>query len=459
MNYISTRGNIKPIPFSDAVLMGLATDNGLLLPESIPDFSAQMDELKNLDYRTLCHRLMSPFVDFPDAELRDLIDRSYSSFRAPEVVEVRSVGDFHMLELFHGPTLAFKDVALQFLGNVFEKILKERGGALNILAATSGDTGSAAISGVANKSNMNIFVMHPHNRVSRIQELQMTSVLNSNVFNIAVDGTFDDCQAIVKAVFADLDFKAECSLGAVNSINWARILAQVVYYFYSAFSVMKEKGSSAVAFSVPTGNFGDIFAGYIAYRMGLPIEKLILATNTNDILSRFFENGDYSSGDVAATLSPSMDIQIASNFERYIYYRCGEDSERLRSVMDAFSETGRIQASELEPDTDGVFVGGKADDQRTLDTIKRVWRDHGYLLDPHSAVGWAVAEDVECSVPVICLATAHPAKFPAAVKDAVGSDIAKDPIVDALEGLPTECSVMGPSVEDIKAFIRKSCVS
>ena len=439
--------------------MGLASDGGLLLPESLPDFSAELDELSTLGYRDLCFRLMKPFVDFPDQELRALIDDSYSSFRTPEVVEIQSVGNFHVLELFHGPTLAFKDVALQFLGNLFEKVLKERGGSLNILAATSGDTGSAAIRGVANKSNINIFVMHPRNRVSRIQELQMTSVLDDNVFNIAVNGTFDDCQSLMKTVFADLDFKSEFSLGTVNSINWARIMAQVVYYFYSAFAVMKEKSAPSVAFSVPTGNFGDIFAGYLAYRMGLPIEKLILATNTNDILARFFTEGDYSCGDVAATLSPSMDIQIASNFERYIYFRCGGDAARLESVMESFRATGHIHSSSLDPDTDDVFAAGKAGDQATLETIGRVWRDHGYLLDPHSAVGWSVAEGVECNSPVICLATAHPAKFPSAVKDAVGDDIAKDPIIDALEGLPTECSVMDPAIEDVKALIKSAIVS
>jgi len=279
-------------------------------------------------------------------------------------------------------------------------------------------------------------------------------VIDDNVFNIAVNGTFDDCQSLMKTVFADLAFKDDYNLGAVNSINWARILAQVVYYFYSAFCVMREKGTSSVAFSVPTGNFGDIFAGYLAHQMGLPIERLILATNTNDILSRFFQEGDYSCGEVAATLSPSMDIQIASNFERYLYYRCGEDPERLASIMSRFSKDGALDASLLNAEPDGVIRAGKADDKATLDTIRKVWRDHNYLLDPHSAVGWSVAESVKCDAPVICLATAHPAKFPAAGKDAVGEDIARDPIIEALEGLPTECSVMDPVVEDVKNLIK-----
>lgn len=453
MNYISTRGNIKPILFSDTVLMGLASDGGLILPASIPDMRPALKELAALDYRELCVKLMLPFVDFPEDELRALISKSYASFRSPDVVEIKSVGNFHILELFHGPTLAFKDLALQFLGNLFEKVLSERGGELNILAATSGDTGSAAIHGVRNRDGIRIFVMHPSKRVSRVQELQMTSVLDDNIFNIAVNGTFDDCQSVMKQVFSDLDYKAQYSLGSVNSINWARILAQVVYYFYSAFKVMSQTGSPKVSFCVPTGNFGDIFAGYLAWRMGLPIEKLILATNHNDILARFFIEGDYSCGEVLPSLSPSMDIQVASNFERYLFYRCGCDQVRLRAIMAEFSATGNIDAKSLDPDDEGVFAAGMMDDSDTLKVIARVWKEHGYLLDPHTAVGWGVAEQIDSGAPVICLATAHPAKFPDAVKVAIGEDIACHPVIDALEGMETRCSHLEPAADKVKSFI------
>jgi len=455
MNYISTRGKIKPIPFSDAVLMGLASDGGLLLPEAIPDFSGRLKELSGMNYRELCCAVMQPFVDFSGSDLSTLVNKSYRKFRVPEVVHVQEVGTFNVLELFHGPTLAFKDIALQFLGHVFERVLAERGASLNILAATSGDTGSAAIHAVRNRNNVSIFVMHPKGRVSRIQELQMTSVLDENVFNIAVKGTFDDCQTLMKSIFSDLEFKKECQLGSVNSINWARVLAQVVYYFYSAFRVMEKTGAGSVSFSVPTGNFGDIFAGYIAFRMGLPVHKLILATNSNDILARFFGSGDYSCGKVVQTLSPSMDIQVASNFERYLFYRCGSDAERLDSVMAGFAAKQTLDAALLNKEDEGVFTSGMASDEETVRTMSKVWDEHHYLLDPHTAVGWKVAEDAASSAPVICLATAHPAKFPDALTSASMKDAAKHPVVESLSNSKTRCSELNCDIDAVKEFIRR----
>lgn len=455
MNYISTRGKIKPVSFSDTVLMGLAADGGLTLPEFIPDFRGRMAEFSSMSYRELCLAVMRPFVDFSDDELAVLIDKSYRDFRVPEVVDIRNVGPFHILELFHGPTLAFKDIALQFLGNLFEKILEERGGSLNILAATSGDTGSAAIHAVRKRKNVTIFVMHPKGRVSRIQELQMTSVLDSNVFNIAIEGTFDDCQALMKTIFSDLEFKEACRLGSVNSINWARVLAQVVYYFYAAFRVMESTGSASVSFSVPTGNFGDVFAGYLAFRMGLPVHKLILATNTNDILARFFGEGDYSCGQVVPTLSPSMDIQVASNFERYLFYRCGSDSERLTSLMKGFTQSRKLSSALLNEDKDNVFEAGRVSDKDTVRTIAKVWNEHHYLLDPHTAVGWKVAEDKASSAPVICLATAHPAKFPDALPQAEMKDAARHPAVEMLGSAKTRCSTLACSTTEVMDFIRQ----
>lgn len=453
MNYISTRGKIKPIPFSEAVLMGLASDGGLLLPEVIPDFRDRLSELSRLDYRELCCAVMQPFVDFSDEDLTDIVSRSYEAFTVPEVVRIKEAGPYTVLELFHGPTLAFKDIALQFLGNVFEKVLSERGGSLNILAATSGDTGSAAIQGVRNRNNLKIFVMHPAGRVSRIQELQMTSVLDDNVFNIAIDGTFDDCQSLMKSIFSDLEFKKSFSLGTVNSINWARVLAQIVYYFHAAFRVMERTGAGDVSFSVPTGNFGDIFAGYMAYRMGLPVNKLILATNSNDILARFFGSGDYSCGEVVPTVSPSMDIQVASNFERYLYYRCGSDPARLSSVMAKFAQQKRLDSTLLDDDPDDVIAAGRATDEETLSTITEVWHRHQYLLDPHTAVGWKVAGDISSSSPVICLATAHPAKFPDALPSRLMKDAAKHPVIESLTGSETRCSAMNCDIDELKKFI------
>ena len=305
MLYSSTRGDMSPISFSQSVLTGLARDGGLLLPETFPDVSDRLQSWAKLDYADLAFEVIRLYADdIPESDLRAIVNRSYATFRDPEVTPVKAVGPLHILELFHGPTLAFKDVALQFLGNLFEYLLSKSGTELNIVAATSGDTGSAAIHGMRNRKGIRIFVMYPDGRVSPVQEMQMTSVTDDNVFNIALAGTFDDAQAIVKKLFGDLAFKDKYHLGAVNSINWARVLAQIVYYFQAAFKVMRRTGSATVSFSVPTGNFGDIFAGYVAAQMGLPIDKLYLATNENDILSRFFNTGVYSIGSVVPTISP-----------------------------------------------------------------------------------------------------------------------------------------------------------
>jgi threonine synthase len=349
MKYISTRGNIEPVGFKDAVMMGLATDGGLLLPERIPAIdAATLSSWSRLPYRELAFRIISVFADdIPAADLKRLIDNSYDSFDREEITPVVKKNGVYIVELFHGPTLAFKDVALQLLGNLFEYLLKESGMKMNIVGATSGDTGSAAIYGVRGKENIDIFILHPFGKTSPIQARQMTTVLDANVHNIAVKGTFDDCQNIVKELFNDLPFKEKYALGAVNSINWARVLAQVVYYFYAWFRVT-EKGEVDVVFSVPTGNFGDIFAGYVAKRMGLPFRKLLLATNENNILARFINAGDYSVGAVVQTVSPSMDIQVASNFERYLYYLFGENPARVRDAFAHFAATGRMEFSAEE---------------------------------------------------------------------------------------------------------------
>lgn len=456
MKYISTRGGVSPVEFRQAVMMGMADDGGLLLPESIPDVTERLEAWRELHYEDLAFEILRLFADLEDETLRSLISRSYETFRHPHVTPVTQVGNVHVLELFHGPTLAFKDIALQLLGNLFELLLEASGGRLNIVAATSGDTGSAAICGVRGKERIRIFVMHPHKRTSPIQAMQMTTVLDDNVFNLAVEGTFDDCQSILKALFNDLRFKDAHRLGSVNSINWARLLAQVVYYFFATFRVMEQTGATSVRFAVPTGNFGDIFAGYLARRMGLPISQLILATNENDILARFFSSGDYSLSQVVPTLSPSMDIQVASNFERYLYYRVGEDADALKYVMSSFAENGALDAALLPPFSgDDGFVAGSGDRSETLRTIRDVHANHGYLLDPHTAVGVHVAQRfLDDDEPMICLATAHPAKFPDAIRDATGrEDLAHHPLIDALSGLDTRVEVLPADVPTIRDFV------
>jgi len=457
MKYISTRGGIEPVSFKDAVMMGLATDGGLLLPQRIPQITHEtLVSWQGLPYRDLAFQVLSLFCDdIPPADLKRLIDRSYDSFDHGEITPIVSTDGVSILELFHGPTLAFKDVALQFLGNLFEYLLKERGEKMNIVGATSGDTGSAAIYGVRGKENIAIFILHPHGKTSPIQALQMTTVLDANVHNLAVKGTFDDCQNIVKALFNDLDFKKEYSLGAVNSINWARVLAQIVYYFYSYFRVAADLDEEVV-FSVPTGNFGDIFAGYVARRMGLPIRKLLLATNENNILTRFINDGDYSLGPVVPTLSPSMDIQVASNFERYLYYLFNEDPERVRTTFTRFAETGRMTFSASEKETVAAdFLSRSVSRRETLDTISTFYRESDYLLDPHTAVGVKAALDhLTDGYKIICLATAHPAKFDEAVVSATGARPERPRSLAGIDSLPARCDVLESDLGEVKRFIQ-----
>ena len=455
MRYLSTRGGIMPVRFKDAVMMGLADDGGLLLPESIPAFSAdELESWRTLTYPQLAFKVISRFVDdIPPADLQALIKRSYATFNHPEVTPIVRKDGVYILELFHGVTLAFKDVALQFLGNLFEYILQERHERLTIVGATSGDTGSAAIHGVRGKAGISIFILHPHGKTSPVQALQMTSVLDENVHNIAADGTFDDCQDIVKVLMGDLAFKQKYSLGAVNSINWARVLAQVVYYIYAWLRVA-EKGQKVV-FSVPTGNFGDIFAGYMAQQMGLPIEKLLLATNENNILTRFINQGDYSVGTVVQTLSPSMDIQVASNFERYLYYLFNQDTSRVSSAFVQLKSEGKISFSDAElQQVRNDFSSASVDREQTLETIARFKQETGYLLDPHTAVGVRAAQELIVNgTPVVCLATAHPAKFGDAVVEATGEPVPVPPAIAQLEGLPTRCVRMPADSEQVRNFI------
>jgi len=457
MKYRSTRGHVSGISFSEAVMMGLADDGGLLIPESIPALSAdELRQMANLSYPQLALNIISRYIDdIPQADLQELITRSCASFEHPDVTPVIAKGDVYILELFHGPTLAFKDVALQLLGNLFEYLLAKSGGHLNIIGATSGDTGSAAIFGVRGKQRINIFILHPKGKVSPIQEMQMTTITDANVFNIAVEGTFDDAQAIVKEIFGDLDYKKRHALGVVNSINCARLLAQVVYYFYACFQVQKTTGAKEVEFSVPTGNFGDIFAGYIARKMGLPIKKLILATNSNNILSRFVTEGDYSTAEVHHSLSPSMDIQVASNFERYLFHLYDEDANRLNAAMETFKLNGILPVSSEElTRTQQIFAAASVNDEETLAAIGRFADKTGYILDPHTAIGVEAGQRVRSGdCPLICLATAHPAKFGETVKKATGLDPALPPAFQGIDKLEKKLVTLPAEIEAIKQYV------
>jgi len=458
MQYLSTRGGVSPQSFTQAVMMGLAEDGGLLLPRTIPRIGSDtLTSWQDLSYPDLTFEIMSRFIDdIPSSSLKDIINRSYTTFNSDEVTPLIHHGDYHILELFHGPTLAFKDIALQFLGNLFEYLLEKNDSKINILGATSGDTGSAAIYGVRGKERINIFILHPHLRVSKVQEKQMTTITDKNVFNIAIRGSFDDGQAIVKALFGDVNFKKKYNLGAINSINWARILAQVVYFVYSCLHVLKHEKDTSLDFSIPTGNFGDIFAGFIAKKM-LPagtIRQLILATNSNDILTRFVNSGDYSLGEVKMTSSPSMDIQAASNFERYLYYLLDKDSTRTAELMGEFAKNGALDLSDEQEQIRRDFTAVSVTEEDVLATISDFYKNHGYVLDPHTAVGVKAAEKCKTtSVPMVCLATAHPAKFSETVSEATG---APPPVTDTLAEIleaESRCKVMVAKDNDIRAYI------
>ena len=462
MKYVSTRGGVEPLEFQDAVMMGLADDGGLIVPQDIPDVSDRLDDWAELSYAELAFEVISLFAtDIPADDLRGLIDRSYvGTFDSdPEVAPITPVGDLFVMELWHGPTLSFKDVALQLLGNLFEYILAARGGRLNIVAATSGDTGSAAICGVRGRKGIRIFVMHPAGKVSPIQERQMTSVLDDNVHNIAIDGSFDDCQRIMKPLAGDLEFKRAHCLGAVNSVNWARVLAQTVYYFQGAARLTRQTGADSIRVSVPTGNFGDILAGWYAMKMGAPISQLVLATNENDILSRFFNSGVYSGGKVHHTLAPAMDIQVASNFERYLYHKVGDDAAGLSSLMEQFARGGSLQIDCESPGVvDSIFRADSTVDNDILAAIRDCHNANEYVIDPHTACAMAVVGSAEFNraIPTLCISTAHPAKFPGAIEQATGRDLAHHQTIDALADLPTRCEAIGNDSKAVGDFIIKT---
>jgi len=423
MRYISTRGAAPILEFDAVTLAGLASDGGLYVPEHWPHFSrSDIAAMAGLSYVETAVRVCLPFVGaaLTEAELRTLLTSAYSQFDHAAVTPLVQLDQRHwLLELFHGPTLAFKDVAMQALGLMFETFLGRSGKSVTIIGATSGDTGSAAINALAGRTCVDVFMLHPRGRVSDVQRRQMTTVLTPNIHNIAVEGNFDDAQALVKAMFNDPDFSGRFNLSAVNSINWARLMLQIVYYFYAA--VRLGAPDRAISFAVPTGNFGDVFAGYVARRMGLPIDRLIVATNTNDILHRALSVGDYSAGQVTATESPSMDIQVSSNFERLLFDLGGRDGAATAASMRGF-ETSKALAipADQRAAASAIFDSACIDSATTAQTIRWARDKCGQIIDPHTAVGLAAARASAGDTPVVTLATAHPAKFPDAVERASG---------------------------------------
>ena len=457
MQFVSTRGTAAVLGFSDAVLAGLASDGGLYVPASWPHLSAaEIAGFANRPYAEVAYAVISKFVEgeIPAAALKRIIDEAYATFRHPSVAPLIELAPGHfVLELFHGPTLAFKDVAMQFLARVMDHILAERGARATIVGATSGDTGSAAIEAFRGRASTDIFILHPEGRTSEVQRRQMSTVLDDNVHNIALRGTFDDCQDIVKGLFNNRGFRTATRLSGVNSINWGRIVAQIVYYVTAAVSLGAPHRK--VTFVVPTGNFGDIFAGYCAERMGLPIATLAIATNSNDILARTIATGRYETGTVTPTISPSMDIQVSSNFERLLFEAVGRDASVVKSLMDSLRQSGSFSVPAAALATIRArFTAGRTDEAETAATIRTTLERSGYLLDPHTAVGVHVATPlVGGEAPVVTLATAHPAKFPAAVQAASGIEPALPAWLSDLYERQERLTVLDNSQEQVEAFI------
>ena len=421
MKYISTRDNSKEYSFEEVFIKGLADDGGLFVPREVKKYSAvELESLSSLNYQDLAKKIIYPFIgDFMAVnELSDIVEKSYSVFRKDNAVDLIKLGDTKLLELFHGPTLAFKDIAMQLLGNFYKFYLNKTNKNINVVVATSGDTGAAAIDAIKGKKNMNIFVLHPHNKISLVQRKLMSTIKEKNVFNIAIEGNFDDCQNLVKSMFADKEFSKSINMSGVNSINWARIIAQVVYYFYTYFQIRDDR---PVNFSVPTGNFGDVYAGYLAKKMGLPINKLIVATNQNDILHRAISSGKYEAENVFETNSPSMDIQIASNFERLVYDLNDCDDNETQKIMTDIKEEGKyiIPKSKMEK-INKDFLSATINEKEVLDIIKEVYTKYDIILDPHSAIGFGALNKVNIDGNNIVLVTAHPCKFPDAIDKSIG---------------------------------------
>ncbi len=463
MQYISTRGSAPALDFENVTLAGLASDGGLYVPSAWPKLSeAEIADMAGLSYVEIAVRVMAPFIgdSMTQAELTEICHQAYGRFAHAAVTPLIQLDQQHwLMELFHGPTLAFKDVALQLLGLMFEKFLSRRDTHLTVIGATSGDTGSAAIDALAGRAKVDIFMLHPQGRISDVQRRQMTTVLAPNVHNIAIDGSFDDAQAMVKRMFGDPAFAGRFNLSAVNSINWARLMAQVVYYFASAVALGAPRRK--VAFSVPTGNFGDVFAGYVAAQMGLPIAKLIIATNVNDILHRALSQGDYSAGSVTPTSAPSMDIQVSSNFERLLFDLEGRDGDRTLQRMSAFEDSRKMLLSQdMQADLKTLFMSARADNDDMAGAMRWAYEDAGEVIDPHTAIGLHAARTsgIDPRIPVVTLATAHPGKFRDAVERATGYRPSLPPRVGNLFERQERYDTLAGDYEAVTGYIGERAV-
>lgn len=459
VQFISTRGEAAPKSFTDVLLSGMAPDGGLYVPTEWPQLD--LASMAGLAYTDIAYRVIKPFVgnDIPDDDLQDMIVETYGNFSHSAIAPLVQLGpNAWVMELFHGPTIAFKDYALQLLGRLFDYVLEKKGQNVTIVGATSGDTGSAAIEGCLDSKHINIFILHPLGRTSEVQRRQMTTIDAPNVFNVALEGNFDDCQNAVKAMFADKAFREEMNLSAVNSINWARIMAQIVYYVAASVSlgVSKER---KISFAVPTGNFGNVYAAYCAKQMGLPIEKLIIGSNRNDILTRFFETGEMKAADVEPSLSPSMDIQVSSNFERFLFDLLGRDADELRGKMQSFKQSGSFTLDDtLMKKARETFEARRCSDAQTIIMMAECYKETGYMIDPHTAVGlfaaWAAERDP--AIPLVALACAHPAKFPDAVEKATGIHPPLPPHLADLYERKEIFTVLPNDQTKLQDFVRKN---
>jgi threonine synthase len=459
--YHSTRGQAPELDLRGVTLAGLASDGGLYVPKAWPEFSLdEIAAMKSKPYADIAFQVLKPFTAgvVPDADLKSLLQKAYAPFANPAVAPLRQIDErLWMLELFHGPTLAFKDVAMQLLGHVFEYFLTQNSERMTVVGATSGDTGSAAMAALAGRKNIDVFILYPQKGPSDIQRKQMTCMEAPNVHALAIEGDFDACQTIVKTLFNDAALRAKYKLAAVNSINWLRILSQMVYYFVAS----SHFAPKPVSFVVPTGNFGNIYASYAASRCGVPVSKLAVASNSNDILARFFASGHMKTEASRLTLSPSMDIQISSNFERLLFDLCQGDGAQVRSCMDALRTKGEFTVTPVQLGmARQVFTAARADDELTLKTIKDVYKASSYILDPHSAVGVAAAKQLarELPEPVICLATAHPAKFPDAIRRAIGLAPPLPPAVTALLQKPERITTLPADAKAVEKYISEKVV-
>jgi len=458
MKYFSTRNKNLNCSFKEVFLRGLAPDGGLFIPQNLKKYNdSELKELSKLKYTDLATEIISNFCfsDLEKSKLKTLVEKAYEGFETKEVVTIKKIGNLNLLELYHGPTLAFKDIAMQVIGNIYQEFNSKDNKVINIIVATSGDTGSAAISALSDKPNINVFVLHPHNKISDIQRKIMTTSESKNIHNIGLKGNFDDCQKIVKEMFADNAFREKINMSGVNSINWARIACQIVYYFYSSFKFPNKK----INFSVPTGNFGDVYAGYVAKKMGLPINKLIVATNKNDILLRVINTGSYKPSKVEPSLSPSMDIQISSNFERLLFDVLDSNDSKVVSLMDSLKSEGSFKLKKEEVDIiKKDFYAEKTNDEETKKTIKEVKKEHKFIIDPHTATAVQALKNIKDDSETVVLGTAHPYKFLETIKLATGEDIEAPAQVVNLLDKKERYDILENKTNLVKEYIFKKAI-